>query len=481
MAPGAIQTLLSDNLCSLNGTKNENGSDFKVRSLTRTDLDVESRPKPEREPVDVIDSVVSFRNTEHQFWWERTGSQLAELLKYAGYKKAEQYNELMFFAMHIIPELGPAPDENGNLRWRSPQTPDGTPLDLSWEWGLDGKGVIRTSFEPIGPLAGTKADPFNRFETDVWINHLESQGLVAGLDLDWYRHFTNTVLPSKIDRVKMTEKLNFELAPVAGTFVTRDIDRNGPIIKMYMFPGLKAQELGIPNAEVVFRAIQSLPVDQYRSLNFEPLHNYLLEAARKWKMEIGIFSFDLISPQKSRIKIYTRAPNTTIEYLMDALTLGGRYDLSMYSAEAIQDVKDFWRIFIGDAPDVLSQGGAERAGPGFYFTAKAGKPTTPKVYISPASFCHNDAEVLARLRHYFSTRRNAAQMLPQMDNYEKALKSIYGTDLEKKCDTHFYVSCALQKDQLRVVTYLCPQTLARETESRKLQMGLVQEPYGITQ
>ncbi|KAJ4336133.1 hypothetical protein N0V95_008694 [Ascochyta clinopodiicola] len=424
MAPGAIHALPSDDLLPTDNIKYEHGGDVKIRSSPRTDLDVGSKSRIEREPVDVINSMIGFRNTEHQFWWEKTGSQLAELLKYAGYEKTEQYNELLFFALHIVPELGPAPDTNGHLRWRSPQTPDGTPLDLSWEWGLDGKGVIRTSFEPIGPLAGTKADPFNRFETDVWIRHLESQGLVAGLDLDWYHHFTDTLLPSKLDRVKMSEKLNFELAPVAGTFVTRDIDRNGPIIKMYMFPGLKAQELGITNAEVVFRAIQTLPAAQYRSLNFEPLHNYLREAATRWGMEIGIFSFDLISPQKSRIKIYTRAPNTTVEYLMDALTLGGRYDLSMYSAEALQDVKDFWRIFIGDAPDVLSQGGAERAGPGFYFTAKAGKPTTPKVYISPASFCRNDAEVLTRLRHYFSTRRNAAQMLPQMDNYEKALNSI---------------------------------------------------------
>ncbi|KZM25643.1 4-O-dimethylallyl-L-tyrosine synthase [Ascochyta rabiei] len=469
MAPGAIHSLPSNDLRLTNGTRYEQEIDVKAKTSLCTDLDVGSTSRTGKDPVDIINSIICFRNTENQFWWERTGGQLAELLKYAGYEKTEQYNELLFFALHIVPELGPAPEANGHLRWRSPQTPDGTPLDLSWEWGLDGKGVIRTSFEPIGPLAGTKADPFNRFETDVWIRHLQSQGLVAGLDLDWYHHFTNTILPSKLDRVKMTEKLNFELAPVAGTFVTRDIDRNGPIIKMYMFPGLKAQELGISNAEVVFRAVQSLPADQYTSLNFEPLHEYLREADRKWGMEIGIFSFDLISPQKSRIKIYTRAPNTTVEYLMDALTLGGRYDLSMYSAEAIQDVKDFWKIFIGDAPDVLSQSGAERAGPGFYFTAKAGKPTTPKVYISPASFCQNDAEVLARLRHYFSTRRDAAQMLPQMDNYEKALRSIYGTNfLENTCDIHFYVSCALQKDQLRVVTYLCPQTLAREAELRKL-------------
>ena len=112
-----------------------------------------------------------------------------------------------------------------------------------------------------------------------------------------------------------------------------------------------------------------------------------------------------------------------MEYLMDALTLGGRNDLSMYSAQTIKDVQDFWRIFIGNAPDVLPQGGNQR-GPGFYFTVKAGQPTTPKLYISPGPFCRNDLDVLERLRLYFSTRRDSASMLPQVDSYEKALMSI---------------------------------------------------------
>ncbi|KAF1976876.1 aromatic prenyltransferase [Bimuria novae-zelandiae CBS 107.79] len=465
MAPSAIPLEAPNEHTHNHISPNDSGV---VNALKRKTVEPTRTEIAAQRPFDIISSTVSFRKPEHQFWWDKTGSQLAELLEYAGYAKAEQYNELLFFAIHIVPELGPTPDESGYLRWKSPQTPDGTPLDLSWEWGHQGKGVIRTSFEPIGPLAGTKADPFNRFETDAWIKHLDSQGLVTGLDLEWYNHFMATVLPSELKRVKMTEKLNFELAPVAGTFVTRDIDRNGPIIKLYIFPGLRAQELGVSNLEVVVRAIRSLPSEQYASLRCEPMLEYLHEAAMKWKMDVGIFSFDLISPQQSRIKIYTRAPNTTVDYLMDALTLGGRYSLSMYSEEAIADVKDFWRIFIGDAHELPA--GVERAGPGFYFTVKAGKPTTPKVYISPAAFCKNDAEVLRRLRQYFSTRKNADKMLPQMDNYERALQKIYGNDfLESTGDIHFYVSCALAKDQLRVVTYLCPQTLAREEEARKQQ------------
>ncbi|KAJ8113079.1 hypothetical protein OPT61_g4711 [Boeremia exigua] len=423
--------------------------------------------------IDIIDSIIKFHDSTHQFWWDRTGKQLAELLRCAGYNKSDQYSELLFFAIHIIPELGPAPhDKSGNIRWHSPHTPDGTPLDFSWEWGLEGTATIRVSFEPIGPLAGTDADPLNRYATHNWIKHLENQDLVVGLDLEWYHHFTYTLLPSKpippseLDSMKLAAGMNSETIPVSGSVVMRDIARDGPMVKFYVYPGLKARELGISKAEVVFRAIEALPAEQYESLNFKPLQEYLSRAASRWEMEIHLVSFDLISPQRSRIKIYTRAPNTSMEYLMDALTLGGCNNLSMYSKRVIQDVRDFWNIFVGDAPDVLPKDGVAR-GPGFYFTAQAGKIATPKLYISPGPFCKNDQDVLARLRRYFSTRHDAAKMLPQMDRYESALKANYGAEyLQKTSDINIYVSCALQKDQLRVVTYLCPQVLAREADAQ---------------
>lgn len=70
-----------------------------------------------------------------------------------------------------------------------------------------------------------------------------------------------------------------------------------------MYPGLKGKELGISKSEVVFRAIKALPAEQCASLPSEPLQEYLEEASRKWNTEIHIFSLNLISSSKSRIKI----------------------------------------------------------------------------------------------------------------------------------------------------------------------------------
>ena len=98
-----------------------------------TDTDGLTGASHKREPIDVINHLVRFCDSDHQFWWDKAGAQLAVLLRYAGYEKVEQYNELLFFAIPIIPELGLVPDDNGHLRWHSPHTPDGTPLGYSWE------------------------------------------------------------------------------------------------------------------------------------------------------------------------------------------------------------------------------------------------------------------------------------------------------------------------------------------------------------
>lgn len=385
----------------------------------------------QHQPWDMVNSVIKFRNQDHQFWWDKTGHLFAKLIEGAGYTAAEQYRELFFYALWVAPELGPSPDENGNVRrWRSPGTPDSTPIDFSWEWGLDGTGVVRYSFEPIGEHAGTELDPLNRYATESWINRLQQHGLVPSLDLQWYRHFTGELLlPPEIVRKRTAEGFIEETTPKAGTVVALDIEKAGPVMKIYIYPGLKAAELGISNLDVVARSIRNLPTEQYQSLqaHVEPLLEYLYQGTERWGFETGILSIDLVDPKEARIKIYVRAPHTTVEYLMDALSLGGRLDLSKTCGqEALGDLKDLWEAFLADAPAKLPADAPGRASPGFYYTVRAGKPVSPKMYLSPFSFCKNDADVLSRLRTFFSTRQqpNKTLMVDQMGRYEQAMDSV---------------------------------------------------------
>ncbi|KAF4828851.1 4-O-dimethylallyl-L-tyrosine synthase [Colletotrichum tropicale] len=411
------------------------------------------------EPWDFLNSVLRFRDDDSQFWWDRTGRMFSKLLKYAGYSAAEQYRELNFYSLFVAPELGPSPDCHGNVRrWRSPGTPDSTPIDFSWEWGRDNHAIVRYSFEPIGAHAGTELDPLNRYATNDWIFKLQQQKMVPGLDLEWYKHFTGQILQHDNRTSKTVDCFVEETTPKAGTVVALDIEKTGPVMKIYIYPGLKAEELGISNLELVERSIRSLPPDQFNSLNAEPLFDFLREGTEKYNFETGILAIDCLAPKDARIKVYMRARHTTFEYMMDCITLGGRLDMS---GEAIEDLKDFWETFLGDASDMLPDDAPGRASPGFYYTLGCGKAISPKVYISPQYFCKSDVDVLSRLRKFFSTRRSDQMM----DNYEAAMVDIFGTKtLDSRCGSHYYVGCALAKGQLRVVTYLSPQSFDCEKD-----------------
>ena len=98
-----------------------------------------------------------------QSWWTTTGSLLAILLRKAKYQLEAQCDVLLFYFAFIAPELGPSLDLFGRFpRWKSFMTDDGTPLEMSWEWGLgDSPPTVRLSIEPIGLTAGTPQDPLN--------------------------------------------------------------------------------------------------------------------------------------------------------------------------------------------------------------------------------------------------------------------------------------------------------------------------------
>lgn len=380
------------------------------------------------EPWALLNQVLQFRSTDAQFWWDRTGRAFARLLHRAGYTAAEQYRELLFYALFVAPELGRAPDENGHVRgWRSPGTPDSTPIDFSWEWGAGARATVRYSFEPIGAHAGTPQDPLNRAATDRWIARLRAQDMVPGLDLAWYEHFTRELLPpaDRARTARTTDGFVEETTPKAGTVVALDLERGGPVLKVYIYPGLQAAERGLGNLQLVQQAVRRLP--QYPALRAEPLLAYLAEGTARWGFETGILGLDCLAPDAgARLKVYVRAPHTTLAYLMDALTLGGRLPLPEESdgdgggAAGLADLRDFWNAFLAGAPAVLPPDAPGRASPGFYYTVGIGRAVAPKVYISPGYFCRSDADVLDRLRGFFATRRADAMM----DNYETALRDI---------------------------------------------------------
>ncbi|KAK4456382.1 putative dimethylallyl tryptophan synthase [Cladorrhinum samala] len=422
---------------------------------------------PSHAPWDLISSYIKFRSDDAQFWWDSTGRMFARLLEAAGYSHSDQYRELFFYATWVIPGMGPAPDVNGKHTgaWSSVWAPGGTPVEFSWDFGQAGDNpMVRFSWEPIGRDAGTPLDPLNSFAATEWFDRVKQQNLLPGLETAWYHHFVRHMLPPPdMRRVKTADSVIEATTPVGGIGIAIDIEPSGrQVSKPLLYPGLRALELGISNLEMVERAVRALPAEQLAALNVDPLFDYLHEATARWGMETGIVCIDCLKPEESRIKIYVRAPHTSVDWLMDGITLGGRYDpKAIYGEETVQDLADLWQAFLKDAPDAVPTDKAPaRASPGFYFTIGAGKKhASPKMYLSPSHFVKNDQEVVDRLREFFATRRKPAKT-ETMDNYEAALKDIYGPLLKKPdYGTIFYVGAAMTKNGLRVVTYHDPQVV----------------------
>ncbi|KFA72644.1 hypothetical protein S40288_03377 [Stachybotrys chartarum IBT 40288] len=405
-------------------------------------------------PWETWGTTLNFRNKDVQFWWDRLGRMFAKLLESAGYTIDEQYRELHFFALFVATQLGPAPDES--MPWHLLRTPDQTPIDFSWEWSSDRDAVLRYAFEPILP-AGTNVNHL-RNPTQVWLETMQNQALIPGLDLEWFHHFVSTMVPPGMTHKGFGEPFYGRAAPVFGTSLAVDVRKTGKAVKAYFWPSLNANALGVSNFECIKQAIRALPTEQLEDLEAEPAFEFLQEAIEKWGINPALFSIDCLKPKSARIKIYVGGSWTSREFLLDALTMGGR--LPAPDESAMASMTALWDTFLGDAPDKLPDEVVAKSTPGFYLTLGSGGKKSVKMYMSPQHWCATDGEVMSRLRGYFASQQQSDYLIGR---YESAVRHILGSAVvDGRCGSHFYIGTEPSKGRPRVVTYLSPQTYLLE-------------------
>lgn len=182
-----------------------------------------------------------------------------------------------------------------------------------------------------------------------------------------------------------------------GTAVAVDANKDGKTVKAYFWPSLTANEL----------------------LQVEPTFDFLDEASERWGIKINLFSIDCLNPRDARIKIYVSSPWTSREFVMDALTLGGRVPVADDSALA--SLTALWDTFLGDAPDRLSDELLAKSTPGFYLTLGNGGVKSAKMYMSPQHWCTTDEAALLKLRQYFASQQQSDNL---MNKYESAIRQV---------------------------------------------------------
>ncbi|KAI7783717.1 hypothetical protein LA080_011426 [Diaporthe eres] len=381
-----------------------------------------------------VDSELSGLETvHHRFWWRHhAGRGLAILLQHAGYPRDLQYRDLKFFADVVAPYLGVSEEETGKdtLRWPSFMTDDGTPLELSWDWGTtDQPPMIRYSIEPL----------------------VQS---LPDMHLEWFNHFQDFFNPSNQDIPGPIDAEDHSTS----IFYAFDLSALGITVKTYFFPKFRANLSGLSNLDVLSQAIQSAPYVTRHNLEAWDIFQDFCSEERNMGLEHEMLAIDHIDPLKSRIKIYFRSRETSFRSVIDVMTLGGRLkNQTLY--QGLKNLERLWNSVFDTAPNQsLPPTNHRTAGLLYNIEFKLGDAfPVAKIYLPVRHYSSSDDAIIRGLDDYFKYH-NRGKYMPQ---YFEAMRALFNPQvLKTQAGAQTYVGCAVRPDgKLRVVSYIKPRAL----------------------
>lgn len=195
---------------------------------------------------DLLSRILHFGNEDEENWWYSTAPMFAHMMADAGYDIHMQYRWLYFHKEYIIPALGPYPKKGHPMPWKSILTRHGPPFELSFNFT---KSLVRSAFEPIGPLTGTDRDPFN--SKMIWDVLEKLRPVVPGLDLQRFTHFIRELTTSEEEAHTILSQKSPISAYRTQNKLAADINPNGDILmKTYIYPDIKASVIGVSTQEL---------------------------------------------------------------------------------------------------------------------------------------------------------------------------------------------------------------------------------------
>jgi DMATS type aromatic prenyltransferase len=362
-------------------------------------------------------------SSDAAFWWRTAGRALACLIAHTEYPVKAQHRHLLFFRDFIAPQLGlaPAEREQRSLPWQSFMTDDGTPLELSWDWGVTGDAPkVRFSIEPIATHAGTPVDPLNRHAGYDLVRRL--QAAVPTVNLELFDHFA-------------AEFMVFDKPHAEGHqsrfFAAFDLEPSGEVVtKAYFFPAFKGLSKDpVARLQGLGESLKRMPAHfntDYDGLDV--LRTYMARPAGDAAMQFEILAIDCIEPSKSRLKIYTRCQHTHFNSVRTAMTLGGMLD-SPDLLSGLVELRELWSLLFGERPDSEELRSVHHRTAGllynFEIPPNGGRPV-PKIYIPVRHYAASDTAVVDALQVFLRRRRGNAYF--DVQRYRQALSDILYAD-----------------------------------------------------
>ncbi|KAH6962026.1 aromatic prenyltransferase [Ilyonectria sp. MPI-CAGE-AT-0026] len=382
---------------------------------------------------------------DKDWWWKTLGRHLITLLDHADYNLNEQYEALLFLHRWVVPQMGPRP-RSIHPAWKSFMTDDHSPIEYSWKWGLgDKKPEVRYSIEAIGPLAGTKEDPFNQATTRNLLQSLAAS--MPGLDLTWFDHFSRELLGPG------TPASSSPSSPGNSTmFLAFEMVRGRIGVKVYFLP-VETAELSA--AYQILQAIRSAGCQNLEAVH--QLESYLLHDTAGSNLRPFMLGIDCISPTASRLKIYARSTETSFHFVRNVMSLGGRRTgLDAVSNEFF----DLWKRTLGldpnSAPETeLQTVGHPTSGLLFYLDVAPKSPLPDvKAYIPVRHYAQNDLQAAQGLISYLKDRGHGRYSQP----YLRSLEALGPRNsLGRDTGVQTYFTIAYQRGDLSITSYFNPQ------------------------
>ncbi|KAI0446169.1 tryptophan dimethylallyltransferase-domain-containing protein [Xylaria telfairii] len=424
----------------------------------------------------------SHKNEDHTLWNHHVGNALGVLLSNANYSLDVQRRNLDFFKQVVAPNLGifQAMDGNRKPLWRSFMTDDGTPLELSWDWGTNNsQPTIRYSIEPIGAQAGTPFDPRNLLAGPALQEGLNQT--LPGMRLETFHYFREFFLGHTEHKIipyhgssvlhRCLRFLDDFFAYEKGAtrcsegvqdhsssiFYAFDLTETGSTAKVYFFPKYRAQLSMKSNLEIIQEGIQGAPHCTPDNLHALSVFSDFSNDAASKDLEYEMLAIDLVDPLQSRFKIYFRSRETSFDSLRRIITLGGRIEGGRIQ-RGLRDLNCLWNaIFEVDAPPSHPLKEVNHRTAGMLYNVEfriADRYPVAKVYLPVRHYSSSDDNVIKGLDHYFQSHQGGSYMA----SYRRAMDRLFGSEsLRSQAGVQTYVGCTIRPDgALRIVSYFKP-------------------------
>ena len=394
------------------------------------------------------------------FWWQSTGSAIANMLSQAGYDQSAQLNALLFHFRYIINILGPSPSPSSRVpSWRSFMTDDFSPLEYSWSWDGDRHPKIRYSVEAIGRYAGSSVDPFNRRETCTVVEVLR-QALPC---TDWrlFEHFLEALYENEGGCEVRHETDERSSSSASSLFLAFEFGEEDIAVKAYFMPVRSTLPAENPFS-VVARSIRDLLNSNLFSSTaaYLQLQDFVQTHHLGQALELVCVAIDCVDPSISRIKCYVRSPSTSFDNVCAIMTLG-RTTSGAQMKPGLQKLKRLWQLSLGlqegfSSSHELDLKLHQTAGVLYYFDIRPRNTSPePKVYIPVRHYGHSDRDVLKGLEQFL---REEGLESRYIDGYRRLLETLAThRTLDSGCGLQSYISAALTEQSLSLTSYIAPE------------------------